>query len=81
MRPNYWIDYWNILLIPLYFLVISLVTITLKIEIISSIKKNIEGFLPGLYAMLVGAIHVCLVYNYYFSAGRDIINYFVSSRK
>lgn len=72
------ITHWDILLTPFYLLVIYLAAGAVsrqKIKLFPSYRY----FIPGLFAKVVGAIALCLIYQFYYSGG-DTTNYFESSR-
>lgn len=66
------------LLAPIYFIIIYLFANNYKKKHIED-KPYFKYFLSGLYAKLVGAFFVTIIYHFYYSGG-DTINYFHSSK-
>lgn len=72
------IQAWEYALIPLYLLVIFLITSSIKNR---RIKKNPEYryYLWGLYAKIIGGLMFALIYVFYYGSG-DTISYYESGR-
>ncbi len=72
------ITYWDWLLAPFYILIIYIIAVRIKKR---NINKNqiYKYFIWGLFAKIVGAISVCLIYVYYYKVGGDTLAYHSSS--
>ena len=72
------IQAWEYALIPLYLLVIFLITSSIKNR---RLKKNPEYkyYLFGLYAKIIGGLMFALIYVFYYGGG-DTITYYESGR-
>ncbi|MBI3500644.1 MAG: hypothetical protein HY063_02530 [Bacteroidetes bacterium] len=72
------ISYLDWLLAPFYILIIAIIAIRIKNR---QIKKNpvYKYFLWGLFAKIGGAVGLCLIYVYYYTAGGDTLSYHADS--
>src|ERR1035441_9685218 len=73
------ITFFDWLLAPFYIIVIYIVASRIKNN---NIKKNpiYKYFLWGLFAKIFGAVFLCLIYVYYYSAGGDTLSYHETSQ-
>jgi len=73
------ITFFDWLLVPIYVIVIYIVASYIKNK---EIKKQpiYKYFLWGLFAKIVGAISVCIIYVYYYKEGGDTLSYHSSSQ-
>ncbi len=71
---SYVITYWDWLLSPVYILIIAVFASRIKNKYI---KKDViyKYFLWALFAKILGAICLCLVYVYYYEVGGDTLMY------
>ncbi len=68
---------WDILLPPLYLIVIFFIANNIKRKYIKNVPEY-KYFIPGLFAKILGGISFTLVYLFYYKGG-DTLNYYYSS--
>lgn len=79
MNTNSVLSIWDFVLTPFYVFVILLVAQFIQKKYI---RKNhvYKFFIYGLFAKIIGAISLCLIYVYYYSAGGDTLSYQSSAK-
>lgn len=76
-----WIDIFDLLLPPFYFIAIYLIALLIKNR-----KLRIQGndhyiyFIPALLCKMIGGISLCLIYTFYYKIGGDVTNYFLTAQ-
>ncbi len=78
MNPD-WIDIFDFLLAPLYFVAIIFHAYYIKNTYIKKLSYY-KYFVPATLCKLIGALGVCIVYSYYYKEGGDTVNYFLSAK-
>jgi hypothetical protein len=72
------INYWDWLILPFYLISIYIIASRIKNKRIHA-NPIYTYFLWGLFAKVVGAISVCLIYVYYYKEGGDTLHYHSSA--
>ena len=79
MEP-YGIDIYDLLLSPLYILLIYFYANHYKnLKYKQPGKEYYRYFLPALFCKIIGGISLCLIYTYYYTEGGDATNYYNTS--
>ncbi len=79
MEERY-LDIYDLLLSPFYFLLIMYIAYYYKnTKLRIHGKKHYTYFLPALFCKIFGSICLCLIYTYYYNGG-DVNNYYSSTR-
>lgn len=75
-----WIDIFDLILAPLYVILILGIALIIKVNKLRSPGNEHYKFLiPGLICKMIGGVSLCLIYTLYYKIGGDVTNYFLSA--